>query len=93
MCTGKGNRRDKILVVPRRQLTNNNIEEFKNLLSKESWKEVFNHTDVNCSLKAFMDNFMFCLESTITYKRQKLKVIKNNMWLSKRYLMQVKLKI
>ena len=32
--TGKGNRRDKI--VQRRQLTNNNIEELKNLLSKET---------------------------------------------------------
>jgi len=41
----------------RRQLTNNNIEELKNLLSKESWKEVFNHSDVNSSLKAFLDIF------------------------------------
>jgi hypothetical protein len=42
---GKGNRRNKILV--RRQLTNNNTEEFKNSLSKESWNEVFNHSDVS----------------------------------------------
>jgi len=34
---GKGNRRTKIVV--RRQLTNNNIEELKNLLSKELWNE------------------------------------------------------
>jgi hypothetical protein len=32
-----GNRRNKIAV--RRQLTNNNKEELKNLLSKESWNE------------------------------------------------------
>ena len=59
--TGKGNRRDKIVL--RRQLTNNNIEELKNLLSKESWNEVFSHTDVNSSLKASMDIFLFCLET------------------------------
>jgi len=46
--TDKGNRRNKI-VVRRRQLTNNNIDEFKNLLSKESWNEVFDPLDVNSS--------------------------------------------
>ena len=77
--TGKGNRRDKIVL--RRQLTNSHIEKFKNLLSKESGNEELNHTDVNYSLKAFMDIFLFCLETTIPYKRQKLKVIRNNRWL------------
>ena len=66
--TGKGNRRNKIVL--RRQLTNNNIEELKNLLSKESWNEVFDHSDVNSSLKAHMDIFLFCLETPIPYKRQ-----------------------
>ena len=47
MYPGKGNR-DKIVLS--RQLTNNNIDEFKNLLSKESRNEVFSHTEVNCSL-------------------------------------------
>jgi len=59
--TGKGNKRDKIVL--RRQLTNNNIKELKNLLSKESWNEGFSHTDVNSSLKSFMDIFLFCLET------------------------------
>jgi len=62
MYTGKGNRTDKIVL--KRKLTNNNIEELKNLLSKESWNEVFNHTDVNPSLKAFMDIFLFCIGTT-----------------------------
>jgi hypothetical protein len=52
---GKGNRRTKTVV--RRQLTYNSIEEFKNLLSKEPWNEVFNHSDVNSSLRAFLDIF------------------------------------
>jgi hypothetical protein len=54
---GKGNRRTKIAV--RRQLMNDSTEELKNLLSKESWNEVFNHSDVNSSLKAFLDTFFF----------------------------------
>jgi len=73
ICTGKGNKIHKIVL--RRQLTNNNIEDFKNLLTKESCNEVFNHTDINSSLKAFMDIILFCLETTIPYKRQELKVI------------------
>ena len=73
--TGKGNRRNKIVL--RRQLTNNNMEEFKNLLSRGSWNEIFNRSDVNSSLKAFMDIFLFCLETTIPYKKQKLRATKN----------------
>jgi hypothetical protein len=64
------------------QLINNSIEEFKNLLSKESWNEVFNHSDVNSSLKAFMDNLLFYFETAFPYKRVKLKEIRNNGWLS-----------
>ena len=79
--TSKGNRKNKMVL--RRQLTNNNTEEFKNLLSEGSWNKVFNHSDVNSSLKAFMDIFLFCLETTIPYKRQKLREIKNNSWLTK----------
>jgi len=79
--TGKGNRRNKIVL--RRQLTNNNIEEFKNLLSKESWNKLSNHSDVNCSSKAFMNIFLFCFETTVSYKRQKLREIKKNRWLTK----------
>jgi len=75
-----GSRKDKIVL--RKQLTNNNIEEFKNLLSKETWNEVVGHIDVNSSLKAFMDIFLICIETTIPYKRQKLKVIRNNKSLS-----------
>jgi len=48
-----------------------------NLLSKESRNEVFNHSDVNLSLKSIF------LETPIAYKRLKLREIKNNRWLSK----------
>jgi hypothetical protein len=78
---GKGNKRTKIAV--RRQLTNNSIEELKNLLFKEQWNEVFNHSDTNSSIKAFMDIFLFCFETAFPYKIAKLKEIRNNRWLSK----------
>jgi len=42
----------------------------------ESWNEVFNHSDVNSSLKAFMDIFLFCFETTIPHKRLKLREIR-----------------
>ena len=32
-----------------------------------------------------MDIFLFCLETTIPYKRQKLKVTRKNRWLSKAF--------
>ena len=56
MNTDKGNRRNKIAV--RRQITNSNTEVFNNLLSKESWNEIYKHSDVNASLKTFMDIFL-----------------------------------
>lgn len=78
---GKENRINKIQM--RRQLTINNIDKFKQLLFKESWNSVFNHLDVNASLKAFMDIFLHCLETAIPYKKQKLRKRRNKRWLSK----------
>jgi hypothetical protein len=76
---GKGNRRTNI--VMRRQLTNNTIEEFKNLLSKESWNEVFYHSDINSSLKAFLDNGLYYFDIAVPYKRVKLGEMINKRWL------------
>ena len=78
---GKGNRRTKIIV--RRQLTNSGIEELKNLLSKKSWNEVFNHSNVNSSLKTFFDIFFYCFDVAFPYKRVKLRERINKRWLSK----------
>jgi len=56
---GKRNRRTKTIV--RRQFTyNKSIEEFKHLLSKEVWNDVYNSLDVNSSLEAFLDTFLQC---------------------------------
>jgi hypothetical protein len=42
----------------RRQFTNNSVEDLKNLLLMQPWNEIFNHSDVTSSLKAFMDIFL-----------------------------------
>ena len=78
---GKGNRRTKIVV--RRQLTKSSIEELKNLLPKESWNEVFNHSDVNSCLKAFLNIFLYCFVIAFPRKRGKLKERINKWWFSK----------
>jgi hypothetical protein len=59
------------------------IEDFKNLLSQESWEEVVDLSDVNASLKAFLDIFLYFFNITFPYKRIKLKKKMNKRWLSK----------
>jgi hypothetical protein len=63
----KRNMRTKIIV--RRQFTYNSIEEFKHLLSKEFWNNVYNHLDVNSSLEAFLDIFLHCFNIAFQYNR------------------------
>ena len=58
-------------IVTRKQFTKNSSEEFKNLLSEESWCEVFNHLEVNYSLKAFMDIFLYYYHTAFAYNRVK----------------------
>jgi exonuclease III len=81
MSSGKGNK--KIKIVYRRQFTKNRVEEFKNLLSQETWNEVSDCSDVNLSLKAFLDNFLYSFDVAFPYKRVKLREKVNKRWLSK----------
>jgi len=48
-----------IKIIEKRQFTNSRVEEFINLLSKESWVEVINQLDVNASVEAFLR--IFCI--------------------------------
>jgi len=73
---GEKNRRTKTVV--RRQFTHNSVEEFKHLLSKEFWNDVYNCLDVNCSLEAFLH----CLNIVFPYKRVNLRKRSNKSWLS-----------
>ena len=58
-------------IVMRRQFMENSIEKIKNLLSKESLYEVFNHLEVNSSFKAFMNIFLYYFNIAFPYKRAK----------------------
>jgi hypothetical protein len=55
MYSEKGNKQTKTIV--KRHFTDHGIEDFKNLLSQEPWDEVVDLSDVNASLKAFLDIF------------------------------------
>jgi len=46
----------------------NSIEEFKYLLSKEVWNDVYNCLDVNCSLEAFLGAVLHCFNIAFPYK-------------------------
>ena len=78
---GKRKRRTKTIV--RRQFTYNSIEEFKHLLSKELWNDIYNHLDVNSSLEAFLDTFLHCFNIAFPYKRVNLRERSNKRWISK----------
>jgi hypothetical protein len=55
------------------------LKNSKNLLSKQQWNEVFNHS----SLKAFMDIFLQCFNTAFPYKRVKSRDTINKRWISK----------
>jgi hypothetical protein len=67
----------------RRQFTYNNIAEFKHLLSKEAWNDVYNCSDVNLSLGAFLATFLHCFNIAFPLKRVNLRERPNKKWLSK----------
>jgi len=78
---GKKNRRIKTVV--RRQFTHNSTEEFKHLLFKEVWNDVYNCLDVNSSLEAFLGTFLHCFNIAFPYKTVNLRERSNKRWLSK----------
>jgi uncharacterized membrane protein YobD (UPF0266 family) len=58
-------------IVMTRQFTKNNVEEFKNLLSKGLCYEVLYNSELNSSFKAFMYTFLYYFNIAFTYKRVK----------------------
>ena len=52
--------------------------------------EVFNQCDVDSSLKAFMDIFLYCFNIAFPYKMIKLRVYTNKSWVSKGLLISSK---
>jgi hypothetical protein len=76
--------------VRKRQFTQDRVEEFKYVLSKEPWQEVFNQSDVDSSLKAFMDIFLYYFNIALPYKMIKSRVYNNRRWVSKGLLISSK---
>jgi len=69
-------------VITSRQYSEKRVEEFKCLLSKESWQEVYQTLEVNSALQMFMENFGYYFNIAFPYKSQKLRNIQNNKWIT-----------
>lgn len=54
--------------IMKRQFTDKTMEEFIYLLLEESWDKVFLLNDVNISFKAFMNTFMYYLNTVFPIK-------------------------
>jgi hypothetical protein len=63
--------------------THNSIEEFKHMLSKEVWNEVYNCLDLNSSVEAFLGTFLHSFNTAFPYKMVNLRERPNKRWLSK----------
>jgi len=71
------------MVIESRQYSENRVEEFKYLLSKESWQEVYQTTEVNSALLIFTENFGYYFNIAFPYKLQNFINIHNNKWITK----------
>ena len=78
--SGIGNMRSKL--VMKKQFTENSIEELKSLLLKESQYDIFKYMEVNASLRAFMDIFLYYFNIEFPYKRVKSRELINRRWLT-----------
>jgi hypothetical protein len=52
----------------KRQFNDSNISEFKYLLSKETWQDVFTETEVNAKFEVFMNTFMYSFDIAFPLK-------------------------
>jgi len=59
------------------------IGEFKYLLNKESWKEVFQTSEVNSALQVFMDIFGYYYNIAFPYKLINLSNTYNSKWITR----------
>jgi hypothetical protein len=63
--------------------TYDSIAEFKHLLFKEAWNNVYNCSNANFSLEAFLATFLHCFNIAFPFKRVNLQQRPNKKWLSK----------
>ena len=55
-------------VITSRQYSEEKVEEFKRLISEESWQAVYQAVEVNLALQIFMENFGYCFNIVFPYK-------------------------
>ena len=67
----KMNRRTKTIV--RRHFTDNSIEKFRHLISKELWNDVYNCLGVKSFIEIFLGTFFHCFNIAFPYKKVKLR--------------------
>jgi len=63
-------------VITSRQYSEKRVEEFKCLLRKESWQEVYQTLEVNSALQIFMENVGYYFNIAFPYKSQILETYK-----------------
>jgi hypothetical protein len=73
----------KFKVITSRQYTEKRVEEFKYMLSKESWQEVYQTLEVNSALQIFRENFGYYFNIAFPYKSKKLRNAQNKDWITK----------
>ena len=70
-------------VITSRQYSEEKVEEFKRLISEESWQAVYQAVEVNLALQIFMENFRNYFNIVFPYKSQKITSTQNNKWITK----------
>jgi len=70
-------------IIASRKYSDKNVEEFKYMLSKETWQEVYLTSDVDSALQIFRDNFDYYFNTAFPYKLHKHKNTQDNNWITK----------
>jgi len=63
------------------QFIESSVEEFKCLLSKESWQEVFKTLEVNATVQVFMNTFCY-FNAAFPYKSVCVSMSYGNKWIT-----------
>jgi hypothetical protein len=72
----------RTLEVKRRQCTESSVEEFKCLLSKESWQEVLKTLEVNATLQVFTNTFCCYFNAPFPHKSVDMSMSYRNKWIT-----------
>ncbi|XP_049806910.1 uncharacterized protein LOC126249299 [Schistocerca nitens] len=72
-----------IKITECRDFSDSNIAKFCNILSRETWDEVFNETDVNRMFDNFHGSYEYYFDIVFTLKQHKLKPTRNKSWITK----------